>query len=487
MIYAINEMLKEGAQFPPYEEIRRLDAYRINGMLCNDDPWSALPAYERRVKYILSNFALNEEDIYFYTANYWADFVCKIQELTYGASPNFKAGSEPTGTKSETLNAVLTASELLEKAKEGLSDFVALGDWVTKIIRKADGLLDFINVNPETWFPVVSRENVREVQAHVLAWIAYFGENQYELHVQVHERGKYTNRAFAIREYNKNAFYTLGTSGRQIVYPTCELGKELQKSRDGEFKLGEWSNGLGKNEFAVIASANNARARSVCGVSDFDSFTEAAMEYNVRMTLKNVVLDKHSAPKMYGPPFQGDDNTAVGNYLEVPQGETPPNYLVWDASMQAVEATIEGTREDVSNLSGMGSLLSSKTFGESQGYDALMIKLAPALMRTAGKRTVLEKHLKKLISLLSSDYGEAIAPKEISVLWHDGIPTTESVRADIAKKHLETGWSTFDVLTKDYGWTEEQATTAIERKHAETPSMPFFGAVDDTGGTGIEE
>ncbi len=486
MIYSVDEIFREGTQFPPTSELERLDAYRVNGLLCDDDPWTALPEYERRVKYLLSNFNLLEQGIYFYTANHWSDMVEKMQELIYGDPPEITAGDEKTQKENATIKDILYFTKLIGKAKEGVADFTALGDWVTKIVPSEDGRLDFINVDPATWFPVVSRENVKEVKAHVLVWVAPVGENSYELHAQVHERGKYTNRAFAIKDYDKSATHTVGAGGQRIVYPTCCIGKELKESRLPEFKLGEWPNGLSEKEFAIVASANNAKTRRICGTSDFDRITEAAMEYNVRMTLKNVVLDKHSAPKLYGPPFAGDDSTAIGNYLEVPQGAAPPAYLVWDASMQSVENTINGTLDDVANLSGMGSLLSSKTFGESQGYDALMIKLSPALMRTAGKRTTLETHLKKLVYLLSGSYGGTIEEREISVLWKDGIPTTESVRADIAKKHLDTGWSVFDVLTKDYGWTKEQALASIEQKRAETPSMPMFGVVDDSGGYGNE-
>jgi hypothetical protein len=202
------------------------------------------------------------------------------------------------------------------------------------------------------------------------------------------------------------------------------------------------------------------------------------MEYNVRQTLKNVVLDKHSAPKMYGPPIEGDKG--FGNYLEIPPGGTTPNYLVWDASMQSVGTTIDGLKDDIANLSGLGALLRSNTFGESQGYDALMIKLAPALMRSAEKRSVIEKHFKKLIALLSEKYGERVEPKDISIIWHDGIPTTESVRADIAQKHINTGWSYKRVLMVDYGFDEETADAIIEEKRIETPGIPSFGA--DEGG-----
>jgi hypothetical protein len=195
------------------------------------------------------------------------------------------------------------------------------------------------------------------------------------------------------------------------------------------------------------------------------------------MTLKDVVLDKHSAPKMSGPPLDGAEDS--GNYIEVRSGDTPPSYLTWDASMQAVMQTIEGLQSDIANLSGMGSLLNSKTFGESQGYDALMIKLAPALMRSARKKKILEEHLKKLIATLSVRYGPQILEKDVTVLWHDGIPTTESVRGDIAQKHIATGWSYKRVLMTDYGFTEKDADDVIEEKRLETPTMPFFGGNEE--------
>lgn len=42
MLYDLN-FLKTGEVFPPREELERLDAYRVNDMLLNDEPWTALP------------------------------------------------------------------------------------------------------------------------------------------------------------------------------------------------------------------------------------------------------------------------------------------------------------------------------------------------------------------------------------------------------------------------------------------------------------
>ena len=475
MIYDLN-FLQRGAVFPPRSEVQRLDAYRVNAMLMEDEAWSALPEYKRRVQYLLSNFALADDTVYLFSANYWSDIVKKNEELIYGEAPEFKVAD-----REDDIQHVLDETELLRKAKEGIQDFCGLGDWVTKITETDDGW-QFINVDPSMWFPIVSRENTKEVKQHVLAWIATVGKDKYELHVQIHEKGRYTNRAFAISAYNPDSHYVVSATQQHIKSPTYEIGAELRESKTG-FKIGTFATGL--NDFAIIASANNASTRKVYGTSDFDGVTDAIMEYNVRQTLKNVVLDKHSAPKLYGPPLLGD--SGLGNYLEVEQGGTVPGYLVWDASMPSVENTIGNLKEDISNISGMGSLLNSKTFGESQGYDALMIKLAPALMRSAGKKAVLEKHLKKLISLLSGKYGATIEAKDITVLWHDGIPSTESVKADIAAKHLATGWSKKRVLMNDYGFDEATAEEIIEEARLEAPSIPTFGMNEDETETEDEE
>ena len=459
MLYDLS-FLKNGAEFPPRDEVKRLDAYRVNSLLLEDEMWAALPEHRRRVLYILSSLSISSENVYLFSANYWADLVNKMQELAYSDPPEITVESAD-----EQVKEILSATELLDKADEGCADFVALGDWVTKVVDDS-----FINVDPSTWFPIVSRENVKEITQHVLAWIAPVGDNKYELHVQIHEKGKYTNRAFAVTGYNPDAYYTVENTNQRINCPTYTIGRELEESKT-DFALGEFQTGL--KDFAVIASANNPGTRRICGVSDFDRVTDAISEYNIRMTLKDVVLDKHSAPKMYGPSLGGAEE--LGNYIEVPAGDAVPNYLTWDASMQAVENTINGLKEDISNLSGMGSLLNSKTFGESQGYDALMIKLAPALMRSTRKKAILTKHLQKLIAALSVKYGNEIQEKDVSIVWHDGIPTTESVRADIAQKHLATGWSSKRVLTNDYGFDEETAEAIIEQKRLEQPAMPSFG------------
>ena len=465
MLYDLS-FLRKGGVFPPREEVKRLDAYKVNALLMEDEMWSALPEHKQRVLYILSHFALNSDKVYLYSANYWSDLVNKMQELAYGNPPEITVQG-----KEDAVTAILDNTDGINKADEGLADFIALGDWVTKIVDNS-----FINVNPSTWFPIVSRENVKEIVAHVLAWIVPVGDKKWELHVQIHEKGKYTNRAFAIANFNADAWYRVEKTGQNIKMPTYEIGKELEESKT-DFKLGVFPTGL--DDFAVIASANNPGTRRICGISDFDRITDAIAEYNIRMTLKDVVLDKHSAPLMYGPQLGSEEG--LGNYIEVPNGESAPGYLTWDASMQAVENTIEGLKNDISNLSGMGSLLNSKTFGESQGYDALMIKLAPALMRSTRKKAILTRHLKKLISTISVRYGTKIDEKEVSVMWHDGIPTTEGVRADIAQKHLATGWSYKRVLMEDYGFDEDTADQIIEEKRLETPAMPSFGVNEDYG------
>jgi hypothetical protein len=479
-------MLKEGAAFPPRSEIDRLNAYKVNSMLLDDEAWNALPAYKHRVNSILMNFSIPANYLYYYSANQWGDLVEKLQSLTYGEPPEISIADMNENTKLITTE-ILTKTKFIDVADEGSQDFYALGDWVTKIVPTNSGM-SYINISPSIWFPVVAEDNVKEVKAHVLAWIADVDDKTKELRVQIHEKGYFTNRAFAVKKYADNATMSLPDTNQVVEHWTCEIGKELKTETrsaelNKEFPLKKLNNGLG-NEFAIVHSANNPKTRTIYGTSDFEVITAPAMEYNVRMTLKDVVLDKHSAPKLYGPPIEkkddGDDaNPVIGNYVEVSYDSVTPNYLTWDANMHAVENTIDQTKEDISNFSGLGALLNSQTFGESQGYDALMIKLAPALMKSGRKKRILETHLKKVFSLISPSYGGKIEEEDITITWHDGIPTTESVRADIAQKHLTTGWSVKRVLMQDYGLTEEEAEMEIEQKRSETPQMPVFGVFDD--------
>lgn len=490
MIYDINQMLGKGAEFPPRSEIARLDGYKVNALLLEGEAWSVLSPYQERVNAVLANFSLPANFFYYYDANNWADLVEKYQELCFGEPPEVSISEETTSdNRKKTLTELFTQSKFFQKAKAGCSDFIALGDWVTKIV-KVGAYMTYISVDPSTWFPIVSRENVEEVKAHVFAWIVDIDDKRKELHVQIHERGKYTNRAFEVKNYQSHTSYKDEVTGQEIEHYSCTIGEELEESRT-TFKLGTEANGVGENEFAVVFSANNPRPRKIYGTSDFERITSAAMEYNVRMTLKNAVLDKHSAPKMYGPELEkqddDDDSVAVmGNYIEVSPDSSVPGFLTWDASMTAVENSITGVKDDIANLSGMGALLNSKTFGESQGYDALMIKLSPAFMRSKGKKDTLGEHLKKLISLLSKSYGEIIPVRDISIQWHDGIPQTESVRADIATKHLASGWTQKRVLVQDYGFTEDDAVEEVEQKRLEQPSFPAFG-IDPSGGGGGDD
>ena len=106
MLYDLN-FLKTGEVFPPREELERLDAYRVNDMLLNDEPWTALPEHKRRVLFLLSNFSLTEpKDCYLYNANYWAELADKTRELTFGARPTIKTDRQ------DVLNELLENTRL---------------------------------------------------------------------------------------------------------------------------------------------------------------------------------------------------------------------------------------------------------------------------------------------------------------------------------------------------------------------------------------
>ena len=131
-MYNLN-FLRRGEVFPPREELERLEAYRVNDMLLNDEPWAALPEHKQRVLFLLSNFSLSpDRECYLYNANYWSELADKTKELTFGERPTIKSE-----TKQDTLEEILKQTGLYEKGEEGVGDLCALGDWIAKV--KDDG------------------------------------------------------------------------------------------------------------------------------------------------------------------------------------------------------------------------------------------------------------------------------------------------------------------------------------------------------------
>lgn len=482
MLYDLN-FLAEGEVFPPESEVERLDGYRHFELERKGDPWEANSEYKRRIEFLLHNYELSDAKNYLYDSDEFATIVEKIKNVTVGRRPIIQLPKvtmtndngekwEEVDSRTEDINNLLKAQKVYKKLRKIVDDLLVFGDVPVKLYTTANGAKNVALLSPSMWFPVVDKIDSSEPRYNVIAWVADRGDNveDSELHAQIYDdiAGTVTNRRFAIMQFKKDR-QVHTKENRSLFYEGFKLGKELNgKAFDG-FSTGVFSTQTGK----IIPITFNSRSNSPCGRSLFDRLEAAVMEYYIRVSLKNVVLDKFSAPKMTGPRIMKPEGEQMPNYIELsPGGTATPQYLVWDAQMTAVENAINGIKNDIANASGLGALLDSQVFGDSQGYDALMIKLTPALQEAEGLTEELEEPLTEIIEYLSDGM---VTAEEITVVWKTGVPESKLQIANTAKLHKETGWTQRRVNMVDYEMSPEEASAEEEQKRKETPEIPFGG------------
>ena len=485
MLYDL-KFLNTGEVFPPESEMERLDGYSRYEMERNGEPWQANNGYLERLMYVLSNYSLYDYQLYMYDSDAFASIVDKIKNVTVGRRPIIRLPEkeeindvgEIVKTEDERqteLSKLLKEKNLFKKIRRIVEDMVVYGDIPVKLYTTEKGEKRVSLLSPSMWFPVVEKGESSEIRYNVIAWVAKNGDDveKSELHVQVYDdiEETVTNRIFGISQYNGDRTVKCWKN-RTVTGEGYKLGAERKgRSFDG-FTTGVYSMETAK----IMPITFCGRSNTPYGRSLFDRLESTIMEYYMRVSLKNVVLDKFSAPKLSGPHLMTPEDAQLPNYIELNAGENPPNYLVWDANMTAVENTISMLKNDLSNASGLGSLLDTSVFGDSQGYDALMIKLTPALQEAEGITEEIEDALSEIIAYLSDGLVQA---DEITIVWKTGVPESKNQIANTAKLHKETGWSQKRVNVVDYEMTPMEAQAEEERKRAETPQIPFGGTNAD--------
>jgi len=114
----------------------------------------------------------------------------------------------------------------------------------------------------------------------------------------------------------------------------------------------------------------------------------------------------------------------VGDYFPCDNDTIKPEYLVWDASMDANFKQIELLTNQLYTISEMGSAV----FGDLTNK-AGDVPSGSALRRRIANR--FDPILKKIISASAEIMGTEIAPEEITITWHDGLPADPAEDAEI--------------------------------------------------------
>lgn len=412
------DFLQPGKTWPPPEEGDRLRQYEVNRGLFEGDHGRYYAEQFKRIQRVIGNF--DEVVSYEVVVNYQKLISLKIADLLLGEPPKINAGDSGS-PEQETVNQIAEITDLHNMAYETAIDVSRYGDGLFYVYKDESGKGVIDVTQPQIWFPIVSPDNVKRIQYHVLAWTYDVGQKTY-LKVQIHEKGRYTEREYLI---------DAGIIKEQIVDD-----RTIQ---------------TGLDDFAIVQVPNVLTSDRVHGIDDYQDIDSIVSEIEVRVGQIARILDKHAAPSVQGPtaalerdPVTGEWHLKMGNYFARDNKDDPPvEYVTWDGQLSANFQMIEQLVNFLHAISEMGSsLLGDKEGGDGQAPSgtSLRFRLISPLAKVRRIAMRFRPALIKAIKLCSELGGSGIVDLRntpISVTMQDGLPADERESAEIMA--LRTG------------------------------------------------
>lgn len=462
------EFLSPGQLWPPPSERERLMQYAINKRIFEGDHGNVYQSQFKRIQRIIGNF--NDVISYCVIANFQKLISLKTADLLLGETPKVAAGEE--GSEEQiTIDNIKENSDLINTAYQTTIDVSRYGDGLFYVYKDIDTGAGRIDVTqPSIWFPVISPDNLKKIQYHVLAWTYEQDKNKY-LKCQIHSKGSYEERIYLLKD------------------------SEIKQLISSETK------NTGLKDFAVIQIPNTITSDRTFGLDDYNDIDSIISELEVRVSQIAKVLDKHAEPSVQGPasalemdPSTGEWKLKMGNYFPKDSNEDADvEYIVWDAQMEANFKMIEKLTNLLYTISEMGSAIfgdMTSNTGQIVSGSALRRLMISPLAKVNRIRMRFDPALKKAIKLCSQLGGEGIkdlSKTPISITWKDGLPEDPKEQADIMA--IRTGnkstISQYRAIQSQDNLSDEETNIELDRiAEDEAKANPIGGQNFPFSGTG---
>ncbi len=473
--------LQPGKKWPPPRELERLNDYKANRRLFENEHSEVYKEQVKRIERVIGNFdrVISFPVIF----NYQRLMTLKIADLIFGEPPAItvadtgKRGEAVDDAKQRLIDRVLIETGLLDAAYMAALDVSRYGDGLLMVSKPHDSPAVDVTT-PAIWFPVVDKANIKHTLYHVLAYQYLADEQRKEYHVkaQIHK----------LDEPDKCEEHTYRLNGAADGF---SIGTEISGDNPTvETQL---------SVCPVFRVPNLLTSDRVYGIDDYSSIDSIVSELIVRVSQISKVLDVHANPSMSGPEtaLERDEATGqwrlrVGNYYPRASKEDPaPEYIVWDASLEANFKQIELLINQLYTISEMGSAIFgdlSKQTGQVPSGSALRRLMMSPLAKARRIANKFDPVLKQIVSLCASLYGTEIKPEEISIAWNDGLPDDEAEMANIMA--VRTGnrptLSQYSAIQRLDRLSAEDADSELEeiRQDDAASAPPVLGAIDMNGG-----
>lgn len=357
------------------------------------------------------------------------------------------------------------------------------GDAVFRL-RSENNELVIEDINPEIWFPIYDSGNVRKApSAHVLQW-------KTSQNILVDPSGK--SWAITVQETHRKG------SVSTKAFRTNEKGETMEILTDQQLKaLGmEAEVKTNVNEMLVFHIPNTRINNTIFGMDDYHDLLSLMYAINNRLTKIDNVLDKHGDPVLAVPEGVLDDDGEVKKQafglIEIASGEgmNKPEYIVWDAKLDASFAVIDKMME----MLFMTSETSPAAFGldkegQADSGRALKYKMLRTLAKKHRKQAYFDVMMKRMF-FTAMNFAKAngltvggmkfpnVNPEFAQIEWQDGVINDEVEMLSVETQKMDAGLtSRVEVLMRMEGLNRKQAEARVKEADAEKAARaPVFNA-----------
>lgn len=441
--------LEPGKPWPPPTEAERLERYAQNRLLFEGK-------HELVYKDWIRLLREDQQATLEMVLNWHKRLTLLFADLLLGEPPRISAGDQDS-PEQEAAERIIESNGLFNVAYEVTLDVSRYGTGIFKVRYDSRAIIE--GQQPAIWFPVVSPDNIKEIQAHVLAWT-------YEEDTQ--ERGKTVTKKYLQTEIHERGRIT--TAKYPIENNIIGLAIEQEETETGV------------DEFLVVPVNNILTTDRVTGLDDYSDLDSIIQELEVRIAQISRILDKHADPNMYGPDTALEHDPATGQwgyrgggkYFPVSQGEQPPGYVTWDGQLEAAFKQIDLLMEQLYIL----SETSAAAFGQlkaglAESGTALRRLMMAPLAKVNRIRMRFDPALKEVLwlaSMLEKAQGMsgAMVLEDIHIDWKDGLPDDEQEVTQNEVQRYTAGLTSLEsALRRLYGLEGEALQEEIERIKAE--------------------
>lgn len=447
--------------FPYPSEQHRLHAYQHNDLLLNSNHYQAFAIQAEKgftdryakLRYVIANFN---------------SLVAKVSaDLLFGEAIRINAEENQDWIESLMWNSGLNA-QLWESAVSN----AALGDAVLRV-RTIDNEIRIEDVDPAIYFPHYDEKNPRRpLTKQELAWVVDLSEkgkapDKYLIR-EIHTVGMVEMKTYKLKDSDSAS----GGMEIELEIPVADFNARAGTSYVPQVETG--------STMMLLFHVPNTRLRGnkqFFGQSDFTPLESLQFALNNRLTKNDNILDKHSDPIVSVPEGILDEKGNVRkealSMIEVPDGGQQPQYITWNANLDAAFKQIDKlvefmfmvseTSPDILGLGNGG--------GQAESGRALKMRLIRSLAKANRKRRYYEHALKQAFwaaQEISRVKGYTVDNKrvteviDVSIDWQDGLVNDTLEQAQEAVLKVEGGLMSRKTAAMQLeGWDEERAQQEI--------------------------